>query len=465
MDPKLLAFFVVASSLVSVAAVAPLYTHLSLSGGRNDVDHVTLYENGLAAISLVRTFASSGGTQTLTFQVPTTAMFQTLTLAGDGIVVEELRSALSSKPVLEPGDRLVVHLDDKTMVEGTLVSRDGGSLLLATGDGTTLAQEAHATAIEVAGRRIDPRSTGSTDVAVRVTAAAGERTVRLSYLAQGAGWEPHYSLDARTGDLTFFASLTGMQDWANVTLDLVSGNPNRVYAAQGSDYSYRGLALDSSSSAGAGSPSGFAPSQSLGDLHRYHYAGSVSFAQGETVRLPVASGRVPLLRHFYTTTLGPYATAWQGLAETYRIRNSLAEPLPAGRIDVTLGPEWIGSDSLPDLGRGEDANVTVAHSGEVKGRVQVASERVGEPGPADQFGHRFRTRATAYDVQVRNLRAGQDAGVDLHLGFQAGGYRTIAAQTDPRPSEESGDWKAWDRSVAGGETAHFRVTLERTEDA
>ena len=75
---------------------------VSFSGDRNDVDHVTLYENGLAAISLARSFSSPGGEQVLTFQVPTTAVFETLTVSGEGVAVEELRSALSSKPVLEP---------------------------------------------------------------------------------------------------------------------------------------------------------------------------------------------------------------------------------------------------------------------------------------------------------------------------------------------------------------------------
>lgn len=466
MDSKVLAILLGTLTLASVAAVLPLYSQLSHD--RDDVDHVTLYQNGLAAISLVRGFTSPGGEQVLAFQLPTTAMFETLTVAGEGVAVMELRSSLAARPLLEAGDVLVVHLDDKTLVAGTLVARQDGSLLLTTEGGTTLVQESHVTAIEVTGRRVDPRSTNAVDVTVKVRAAAGGHSVRLSYLALGSGWEPHYHLDALTGDMTFFASLTGLQDWSNVTLDLVSGNPSRVYTrtlAQ-PEYAYSGLSLDSVQASGSTGTysSAFGGSESLGDLHRYHYPGTVSFSRGEAVRLPVATGRAEIVRHYYTTTLGAYPIGWQGLAETYHIRNRLSEPLPAGRIDVSLGPEWIGSDTLPDLARGEDANVTVAHSGEVKARVEVTSESTTEPTPVDQFGRRTHVRTTAYDLEVRNLRQGPGATVDVRLVFQSESYRTLTTRIDPSPSEEHGDVKVWNRTVASGETLVLRVTLERTED-
>ncbi|HEX2065785.1 MAG TPA: hypothetical protein VHI93_03135 [Candidatus Thermoplasmatota archaeon] len=326
---RLLAVVLGIATLASVAAVAPLYG--PLSSHPDDVDHVTLYQNGLAAISLTRLFDSPGGEQVLSFQIPTTALFETLAVAGEGVVVKELRSSLATRPLLEPGDRLVVHLDDKTTLTGTLVGRQEGSLLLATADGTALAQEAHITAVEVTGRNVDPRATNAVAVTVKVSAAAGTHAVRLSYLAQGSGWQPHYQLDARTGAMTFFASLTGLQDWENVTLDLVSGSPNRVYTwAQDRDaYSFKGLAQASLStdSAGGYAPA-FAPSESLGDLRRYRHPGPVSFARGEAVRLPMATGHADILRHHYTITLGDHPSGWQGLAETYRIRNTLAEPLP-----------------------------------------------------------------------------------------------------------------------------------------
>ncbi|HEX2066146.1 MAG TPA: DUF4139 domain-containing protein, partial [Candidatus Thermoplasmatota archaeon] len=400
------------------------------------------------------------------FQIPTTALFETLAVTGEGVVVKELRSSLASRPLLEPGDRLVVHLDDKTTLAGTLVGRQEGSLLLATAEGTALAQEAHVTAIEVTGRNVDPRAANAVAVTVKVSAAAGTHAVRLSYLAQGSGWQPHYQLDARSGAMTFFASLTGLQDWQNVTLDLVSGNPSRVYAWDHDQESLRFSGLKASltaDSAGGYAPA-FTPSESLGDLRRYRYPGTVSFARGEAVRLPMATGHADILRHYYTITLGDHPSGWQGLAETYRIRNTLAEPLPAGRIDVSLGPEWIGSDHLPDLGRGEDANVTVARSGEVKARVQVGSEATGDPSPIGPHGGRTRTRTTTYDIEVRNLREGPDAAVDVRVGFVAGGHRTTVLDVSPAPSERHGDLRSWDRALGGGKTVAFHVTLERVED-
>ncbi|HEX2065786.1 MAG TPA: hypothetical protein VHI93_03140 [Candidatus Thermoplasmatota archaeon] len=131
---------------------------------------------------------------------------------------------------------------------------------------------------------------------------------------------------------------------------------------------------------------------------------------------------------------------------------------------MSLGPEWIGSDHLPDLGRGEDANVTVARSGEVKARVQVDSEKTGDPSPAGPQGGRTRTRTTTYAVEARNLRDGPDAAVDIRIGFASGGHRTTVLDVSPSPSERHGDVRFWDRPLEGGRTATFHVTLERVED-
>jgi hypothetical protein len=123
-------------------------------------------------------------------------------------------------------------------------------------------------------------------------------------------------------------------------------------------------------------------------------------------------------------------------------------------------------DENPGLGRGEEANVTVAHSGEVKARVQVASERSDDPVPVPGVpGRQTRMVHTTYEVQVRNLRAGANAAADVRLSFNAGGYRVNVVSISPTPSEQHGDERVWDRTVAGGETATFRVSLDRTEDA
>ncbi|MCA1820110.1 MAG: hypothetical protein LC620_08715, partial [Halobacteriales archaeon] len=247
-----------------------------LSRDPNEVDHVSLYQNGLAAISLVRPFDSTGGSQVLTLSLPTTTIFDSLTVTGDGVAVRELRSSLSADPALHPGDRLLVRTDDGSTISGTFLAQEDDQLMLAKEDGTAVVRFAHITAVEVSGRTIAPGGPGSTSVSILVSAPAGHHVVRVAYLAQGVGWNPNYILDPDTGAMTFFATLTGLQDWANVTLDLVAGNPNMVYTPQTYaprlEYAGMGGAMDLASTSTYAPPVG--GSETLGAMHRYHYEGT-----------------------------------------------------------------------------------------------------------------------------------------------------------------------------------------------
>lgn len=452
--------------ILSAGVLATYYAipHVSLTQSANDVDHVSLYQNGIAAISLARPFQSVGGDQVLTVALPTTTIFESLTASGEGIAVKEMRSSLSSDPALHPGDTLLVHMDDGAIHKGSFVSQDGGQFLLATDGGTTLVQTSHVSAVEVSGRRLDPSGPALTTVSILITAAPGRHNVRVSYLATGAGWNPSFILDPTTGDMTFFATLTGMQDWRNVTLDLISGSPNLVYGVNGGSYSLRASAAYDMS---ADSASGYSPqvgaSESVGSLHRYRYNGTVELAKGETVRLPMATGKAEIQRHYYEALAGDSANNdWQALPEKYQLRNTLGEMLPAGPIRVYLGGEWVGSDTLPALGKGEVGNITVAHSNDVKSRVDQVSQTSTDPvflDPKSNQGSYMQT--TVYDLQVRNLA---DFRIDLRAvlqTFDQSGHQIIA--TSP-PAHLEG-YRVWNQNVAAGATAHFSFTIERSQTA
>ncbi len=205
-------------------------TQVRVGSSAHDADHVTLYQNGLAAISLAREFEATGASQQVTFRVPTTAVFESVRVEGSNVQVQELRSSLAADPTLHPGDDLIVRLKDGTApIEGTLVQMMGSQFALSHEGGSILVEMDAVSAIEVKGRALDPDAAGSTTITVVLTAPAGTRTIMIGYLAQGAGWTPHHLVDVQTGVWTFFASLTGLQDWSNVTLDLVAGSPNVVY--------------------------------------------------------------------------------------------------------------------------------------------------------------------------------------------------------------------------------------------
>ena len=435
-----------------------------LSRDANDVDHVTLYQNGLAAITLVRPFEGVGGDQVLEISLPTTTIFDSLIVVGEGVIVRELRSSLAADPALHPGDKLTVRLDDGSTVQGVFQASQGNQLLLSKEGGTVLVQLSKVSAVEVTGRTVDPSGPGSTSVSVLVRAELGPRTVRISYLAQGTGWAPNYILDPQTGDMTFFATLTGLQDWSNVTLDLVAGNPNMVYTPN-----YAKTQLHFSEAAGApamdsdgGYGGGFSGSQALGAMHRYHYGGTVDLALGETVRLPVVTGKAEILRHYFRADGNPYAGEWTGLPETYQLRNTLGETLPAGPVRVYLDGEWIGADTLPALGKGEQGNITVSFSDDVKARTVQLEQTRSDPVSSGFGGRRIVHVTTTYDLQVRNLGA---EAVDLRATFHTNeGSTTKVLEVTPAPDEERPANRVWDDSLDPGETLHFVLTIETQEE-
>ena len=460
---------VVVLSLLAAAAFAAYLgiPHTRLSQNPDDVDHVALYQNGLAAISLVRPFEAVGGLQVLELSLPTTTIFDSVTVTGEGVTVKELRSSLAADPALHPGDKLSVRSDDGATFAGTFLGTHGDQLLLSKEGGTVVIQMQHITAVEVTGRAVDPSGPGSTAVTILVQAEKGPRSVRVAYLAQGVGWSPNYILDPKTGAMTFFATLTGLQDWHNVTLDLVAGNPNMVYTpqpmSQEPTLAYAGLTADAATKGGYGG--GFGSSQALGAMHRYHYPGTVELALGETVRLPVVSGTVDVMRHYFRADGSGYAQDWAALPETYQIRNTLGETLPAGPVRVYLEGEWIGADNLPALGKGEQGNVTVSFSDDVKARTTQVSQTRSEPSfpyPASPRQGRV-VVTTTYDFQVRNL---SDKQVDLRATFQTNeGGTTRVLNLSPQPDEDNGSLRVWNDDVAAGATVHYTVTIETIEES
>jgi hypothetical protein len=452
--------------LLAGAAFASVLTvpRTPLSRGLDDADHVTLYQNGLAAIRLVRPFEGVGGDQVLTLQLPTTTVFDSLTIRGEGVAVKEMRSSLAADPALRPGDILTVHTRDGKSTEGTFQSQQGGQILLTRDGGTVLVQADQVTRIDVSGRAVDPSGPGSTTVDVLVRASAGPRSVHVSYLAQGAGWTPNYVLDPATGAMTFFATLTGLQDWRNVTLDLMAGSPNVVLTPQPSgDFRYGGIG-------GAVAPaaeydSGFGSSQSLGALHRYSYRGTVDMARGQTIRLAVVDGKAEIPRHYYHASAGPSPYEWTGLPELYQLRNTLGETLPRGAVRVYLDGEFVGSDTLPALGKTEQGNITVARSNDVKARVVLEREERSVPRAEPQPNGVLRNVVTVtrvYDLQVRNLA---DETVDTRATFQANeGPRTKVASVQPSPDSTVGGLRVWNAQLPAGATSHYRLTIETVED-
>lgn len=460
MPRRSVALGLTALTLVAAAASAALLLgdapRVALTSAASEADHVTLYQNGLAAVELTRSFESVGGTTMLSLSLPTTARFDSLQVdAGDGAIVRELRSSLSASGSLQPGEQVALHVEGNRTFEGTFLGLEEGSLRLASGSGVTLVQAGKVVAIEVAGQREGPSAPGSVEATVLVDAPPGNRTVRVSYLAFGAGWTPSYELDLDAARLTFFGTLVGLDDWRNVTLDLVSGAPRLVLQPRPVPgpvpmYASR-LVMDESAKAGATADVA-ASSVPVGELHRFRLDGPVDLRRGETLRVAIESGTIDVARHYLEAAAG---TGWGMLAgerqdvqvsERLTLRNSLAEPLPPGIVRAYRDGTWVGEDSMQALARNETTNLTLAFSEDVTARL-VLERHDAQPGL---------DRAT-YAMTVTNRKA---EPVDLRAALSIPTYRTTVTAIEPAPAEQTGAQVAWDRTLAPGESATFRVSYE-----
>lgn len=412
--------------------------------------HVTLYQNGLAFIEQDVALTGAGEAATVRFDVPASTRLGSVAFGGDGnVTVSQVRAPLHGSGLLQPGDRLAVHLVDGARFDGTLLRDDGGTLHLATSEGTTMIPRDKVLAIQmVGGAGGNATGPGMVELEARVQAPTGAQVVRVSYLAQGAGWTPSYRLDLDTGRLSLFATLTGLPGWDDVTLDLVSGTPHLApgggppvpFAAEA-----RALSVDAARA-------GFSPSEPLGSLHRFSYDGPVSLPAGEQVRLRVVEGPVSLSapRHEAQAFVAPgswgEASRPVPVRERIELTNTLNETLPDGILLAYRNGTWVGEDRLAATPPGARANMTLALVEDVTARL------VRESASLDN--------ASARETYALHIENRADAAVSVRASLAFPTERSSLVAAEPEPDERLGGEVSWRDELGPGASASYRITLE-----
>jgi hypothetical protein len=388
---------------------------------------------------------------------------------GDGVVVREFRSTLQPRAILSEGDHVTAQVGDKSY-SGQVLSLRGGQLLLLDRNDTVVVQKDQVTALIIHGVRRSEAPDGSAQVQVAVKAPAGDRTVRLSYVAQGAGWTPSYALDVTTGDMTLYASLRALADWRGIQVAVVSGSPHVVYeghvfGGRSDAYEMRLATPVPEATAGASYDASFSSAQPMGDLHRYTYGQRVTMERDELVRLPLLAGRLDILRNYYEGHAGPHEQL-SPLVERYHVRNTLKDPLPAGTVRLYDGEDWLASDRLTGLASGEEGNLTASTSAQVKLQVRhVAHETqtLRERKCSEDHYRCVPGQAKDTDRFTFTVRNHKQETVDVRLHFQPP-YDAKVVRADPQPDERRGMTLVWDERVPAGKEALLRVTTERSYD-
>lgn len=257
---------------------------------------------------------------------------------------------------------------------GTGIERHTGELL-AAGNGLTLRLDdgrikrlAHYNSFELASL---PTGMVSEPTVNWLVTGTGTQTFDLSYATAGLAWRAEYQAVVRgTGNrcqmqldgAAMVANRSGA-DFDAVALTLIAGEPNRV-ASGGPELAAMSIAAAPRAkmvTADAGMTA-----QASGEYQAYRLPGTGSLPQGSIQRLPLldAAPNVACERRYET---GAGNTPWQPpypiidknfsqgegeqpvramLAFDNRKRDGLGVPLPAGRLRVFDGSEFLGEASL-----------------------------------------------------------------------------------------------------------------------
>lgn len=447
-----------ALALVATAAVAAVLTQsgpdrVQLTDERDAADRVTLYQNGVAFVELNRTFTAGPGDEILELPVPSTTVLDSLRVEGDGVRVREVRASPGLEGPVQVGDEVRVRTADRTY-RGVLVDRADGELVLARDSNATVVREEAVEAVEIDGRSLADADPTAARVSVLADAEAGNRTVRVTYLARGPSWHPSYDLDLDGGRTTFFATLAGLHTWKNVTVDLVSGTPN--LAIDPEPVPSRGRE-DVTDDGGGGFESGFSNPASLGELHRYRLDRTTNLTSGETVRLPVRTGQLESLRDYRSVRASVGFGDDRGdrqrvdVLERHEVESTFDEPLPPGVVRFYRQGTWVGEDDLEALPAGGTANLTVSRSIDVTADVRLAN--------VESTAER---ETRTYVLTVENAKTDGEA-VDLEAELSYPSFRTNLVDAEPEPDRASGTTVRWLADLPAGETASFRLTYEQLE--
>lgn len=248
----------------------------------------------------------------------------------------------------------------------------------------------------------------------------GSSKFGLDYSTAGLGWRAEYRVEARGQGNDCRMSLDGAAmvvnrsgaDFDNVMLTLVAGEPNRAPSAGPQIMmakAERSMAADSAAAPQA---------QASGEYQAYKLPGAGSLPQGSVQRLPLvdkADGIACERRYETSSQMGdwrpPYPiidenfAAGDGQAQpvmaTLRFNNSkaagLGVPLPAGRVRMFDGKDFLGEATIGHTSANQDVALVIGNV------FDLTAERTREDFQLDRAGRTLTERVT---LRLKNAKAG-----------------------------------------------------------
>ena len=335
---------------------------------------------------------------------------------------------------------------------GTLVWFSGGRIGISSGSGVTVYNIADLKRITLPATSYSEvkqvnESKSEHGLAIGEKGAAGTASLSLSYLVAGAQWDASYKYyitsEAANGSGTMHG-WAGVyngagEDWNNVALKLVVGNPRIQSYYSPFRYPYNNVPMPQKSyEAAAGAvPSidtSFTPSQ-VSAYYVYALASPATVLQGETRSLPLLEKQIDYKREFFWDTSNTY------VEKIFILNNSASESWAPGVASVYLNGEFIGEDQIDYTPKGSEARVTVADLPDIKAKKETLNQTSTANG---------RTRTTYYKMRLKiDNKMGETVVLRINDRMYSGDEVTLLSSTIT-PQVKPGNVLEWNVPIAGG---------------
>ncbi|HTR96455.1 MAG TPA: DUF4139 domain-containing protein [Candidatus Acidoferrales bacterium] len=421
---------------------------------------VTVYTRNLGFVREQRTLPTRGGVDTVRIEnVSRQLDFSSVRLVPAIGRVQRLafRSDVASADGLIDhaiGHRVRVVGHEGHVTEGTLLSADGGWVVLREDDGSvTTLQRSAADAIQI------PHPEGSFALRPAIEAvidgSRSDASAELSYLTGGLSWNAEHVL-VRTGETSAIWSATVQvtnstgRDFVDADLKLVSGDPSRTAEPMPRALMYAKAVQSIETTAG---PSDMTES-AFSEYHLYTLQHPATLRDRETQSLVLIDPRPVAVTPRYLYRGGDA----RGVSSNLEIVNSEKAgpgvPLPAGRVrvfekDDSGSLQFAGEDHIAHVPVGEKLAVDVGYAFDLAAERRVV---------ADQ---RSSNREREYTVEIR-LRNRKPGAVTIRVEETVSGDAQVTKESQPSTRKDATTLD-WDVTVPAGQetvltyTAHQRI--------
>lgn len=445
---------------------------------------ISVYADGLSVIRETRrTELSAAGEAVSLPGLPQSLDWSTLSVAIDGAPADSIRirqddlspQSLLRRSIGQEVTWLVPAGDSgaEREIRGTLVNVDGG-VILKVGNRYE-AMPAGRLALDA----LPAGMTGGLEVTAISTAAKGDHTVSLGYVAPDLSWSADYEAALLPDESGLVLSgqyqITNGTDagFDDAVIRLVAGETNRVRNGAGRPEMMAMATMDSAASMKSAPRAAPPQPVSLGDVHVYDVEGRVDLPAGQTVRrvllapVTVPAEKVYRLGGSGMVHPGQPLRVQDGLRPevTIKFENAsdgpLAKILPAGPVrvygalaeDSDMAPRVVlGEDRLSHLPVGGDTELRLGRAFDVTAERQVVEY---ETTGVAQHRHLYPYRAT-HEITLKN---GRDEPVSVEVTeFLSAQNWEIVEESQPHESQDASN-AIWNVEIpAKGETV-LRYTV------